>query len=175
MSISSAESSSISMTEFKRLILIGIQIHNIFNQLTNEDEETIKKYVGLVEKKQIESFTFYAMKAGKSYAELTVKIDWDEYECQMSAGKTIVKTKYSNGVLSPTKNIVNRFSDYVETNGFLIEWNFRYASNVDIEKARLENGTSQAQPKERAKDASDLMTQDYSIKELPEMTYKLGI
>lgn len=175
MSMSSTESSSIAMTEFKRLILIGIQIHNIFDQLTDESDAIIQKYVDLVEKKYIESFTFHAMKSGKSYAELTVKINWNEYETQMSLGKTTVKTKYSDGVLSPSKNIVNRFCDYVKTNGFLIKWTFKYDSKIDIKKARLEHGTCAAQPIERAEEASDLITRDYSIRELPEMTYKLGI
>ena len=50
---SSSQSNSISSSEFKRLILIGIQIRNIFDELTDESEYIKDKYQQAVEEKLI--------------------------------------------------------------------------------------------------------------------------
>lgn len=170
-----SNSTSNSVSTFKRLLLIGIQIRNIFDELTDENERTKDKYIKAIEKQYINSFTFYAMKSGKSYAELTVKIDWNEYQKQLGIGKTVITTKYPNGVLHPTKNIVTRYRDYVQNNGFSIEWCFTYADNIDIQKARKELGSVPAKKKIKAEDTLDMSEMIFELEELPEMSYKLSI
>ena len=80
---SKSTSNSTSTSEFKRLILIGIQIRNIFDELTDENENTKNTFQKAVEEKYIKSFVFYAIKSGKSYAELEITIDWNEHQNQV--------------------------------------------------------------------------------------------
>lgn len=120
----------------KRLYYIGIQIKKFLDELTEEDELTKKRFRRAVEEKYIKSFIFYAMKSGKSYAELEVTIDWDEHRQQIDKGNIIVKTKSQDGIWTPTKNIAKRFKEYADKNGFAITWRFCYADHIDIKKAR---------------------------------------
>lgn len=53
-----------------------------------------------VEEKYVKSFTFYAVKSGKAYAELEVSIDWEEHERQIDRGNIIIKAKTPDGVLA---------------------------------------------------------------------------
>lgn len=172
---SSSNSDSISKSEFKRLILIGIQIRNFFDELTDEDESTKDKFQRAVEEKYIKSFTFYAMKSGKSYAELEVTIDWSEYQRQIDKGKLIIKVKSKDGILAPTKNVVARFKSYADTNGFTIIWQFSYADHVNIEKARKRFNTSPANKIEHADLSSDYESRPFQAGELTELTYTMRI
>lgn len=172
---SSSNSSSISKSEFKRLILIGIQIKNIFDELTDESESTKKKYQKAVEEKYIKRFIFYAMKSGKSYAELEIDIDWKEYQRQIERGCLIIKTKSKDGILSPTKNVATRFKEYAETNGFYIIWRFTYSDHVDVAKAHKKFNTSAAKNIQRAEPYSDYESRPFSVGNLTELTYTMRI
>ena len=136
MANSESKSASVSRTEFKRLLLIGIQIKNFFDELTDESDETKKKFIIMVEEKYIKCFKFYAMKSGKAYAELDINIDWDEHQHQMDIGNLTIKTKSPDGILSPTKNVLQRFCAYVENNNFEIIWHFAYADHINREEAQ---------------------------------------
>lgn len=165
--MATSNSNSISKSEYKRLILIGLQIKEVFDVITNESEATKNKYVEAVENRYIKSFDFYAMKCGKAYAQLSVYIDWNEYDKQMSAGKAIIKTKYPNGVLPPTKNIVFRFANYVENNAFEVKWQFTYSDHVNVAEMRRKMGTSAADEIEKSDEFVD-------INEYEERTFELG-
>lgn len=166
---------SITKSEFKRLILVGIQISNIFSELTDEDDETIDMWQRAVEEKYVKSFTFYAMKSNKAYAELKVTIDWEEHERQINRGNIIIRTKAPDGVLAPTKNVVKRFREYVENNGFIIDWQLAYADHIDIEAARKKFGTSPGRKIVRAEDSDGYRSMDYTVEELEELTYTFTI
>lgn len=172
---SGSNSSSSSKSEFKRLMLIGIQIKNIFDELTDERESIKRKYQKAVEEKYIKTFTFYAMKSGKSYAELEVTIDWNEYQRQIDKGCLIIKTKSKDGILSPTKNVTTRFKEYAETNGFYIEWRFTYADHVNIKEARKKFNTSPGNVIQRADPYSDYESRPFSVGDLTELTYTMRI
>lgn len=172
---SNSSSTSISKSEFKRLLLIGIQIRNFFDELTNEPESIKDKFQEAVEEKYIKAFTFYAMKSGKAYAELEVTIDWNEYQKQINQGNLIVKTKSKEGILAPTKNIATRYKKYADTNGFTIIWQFSYADHVDVEKARKRFNTSPGNKIERATSSSDYVCRQYEVNELTELTYTMRI
>lgn len=167
-------SSSISTSEFKRLILIGIQITNIFAELTDESDEKIEQWQRAVEEKYVQSFTFYAVKSGKAYAELEVSIDWEEHKRQIDRGNIIIKTKTPDGILAPTRNVVKRFHEYAENNGFTIHWRIRYADHVDITAARRKFGTSPGEKFDRA-DNADYISRDYVAGDLTELTYTMRI
>lgn len=170
---SDSVSCSITTSEFKRLILIGIQIKNIFAELTDECDEEMDKWQQAVEEKYVESFTFYAMKSGKAYAELEVSIDWDEHQKQLERGNIKIRTKTPDGVLAPTKNIVRRFREYVENNDFTIKWRVTYAGHVDLEAARKRFGTSSGGKIARADD--EYRSRDFTVGDLTELTYTMRI
>lgn len=172
---SNSSSNSISKSEFKRLILIGIQIRNLFDELTDENESVKNKYQQAVEEKYIKSFTFYAVKSGKSYAELEVTIDWNEHQKQIDEGNLIIKTKSKDGILAPTKNIATRYKRYAESNGFTIIWQFSYADHVDIVKARKRFQTSPANVIRRADQSSDYESRPFQVGDLTELTYTMRI
>lgn len=172
---SNSKSNSISSSEFKRLILIGIQIKNFFDELTDETEKTKRKFQKAVEEKYIKSFTFYAMKSGKSYAELEITIDWNEYQKQIDKGNIIIKTKSKDGILAPTKNIVSRFKEYADTNGFTIKWQFSYSDHVDVHEARKKFNTSPASAIERADPSCDYECRPFQVGNLTELTYTMRI
>ena len=172
---SNSSSNSISKSEFKRLILIGIQIRNLFDELTDEDESIKDEFQQAVEEKYIKSFTFYAMKSGKAYAELEVTIDWNEHQKQIDKGNLIIKTKSKDGILAPTKNVATRYKKYADTNGFTIIWYFSYADHVDIEKARKRFHTSPANRIERANPTSDYVSRPFQVGDLTELTYTMNI
>ena len=172
---SNSSSNSISKSEFKRLVLIGIQIRNIFDELTDEPESVKNKYQQAVEEKYIKSFTFYAMKSGKSYAELEVAIDWNEHQNQINRGNLIIKTKSKDGILSPTKNVATRYKRYAETNGFTIVWHFSYADHLNVEKARKRFNTSPANTIERADPSCDYESRPFQAGDLTEHTYIMRI
>ena len=172
---SHSNSSSISKSEFKRLILIGIQIRNFFDELTDETETVKNKYQKAVEEKYIKSFTFYAIKSGKSYAELEIAIDWNEHQKQIDGGNIIIKTKSKDGILAPTKNVATRFREYADGNGFSIVWQFSYADHIDINKARKRFNTSPANKIERAAPSSDYESRLFHAGDLTELTYTMRI
>lgn len=172
---SNSISSSSSRSEFKRLILIGVQIKNFFDELTDEDESTKEKFQKAVEEKYIKSFIFYAMKSGKSYAELEVTIDWDEHQQQIDRGNIIVKTKSQDGILAPTKNIAKRYKEYADTNGFTIIWRFCYADHVDIEKARKRLNSVPGDIIKRADPSSSYESRQFQAGDLTELTYTMRI
>lgn len=172
---SNSNSNSISKSEFKRLILIGIQIRNFFDELTDENESVKDKYQQAVEEKYIKSFTFYAIKSGKSYAELEVMIDWNEHQRQIDEGNLIIKTKSKDGILAPTKNIATRYKKYAESNGFTIIWRLSYAEHVDIIKARKRFHTFPANIIERADPSSDYESRPFQAGDLTELTYTMRI
>ena len=155
--------------------MIGIQIRNFFDELTDEDESVKDKYQQAVEEKYIKSFTFYAMKSGKSYAELEVMIDWCEHQRQIDNGNLIIKTKSKDGILAPTKNIATRYKRYADTNGFTIDWQFSYANRVNVEKARKRFNTSPANKIERADPSSDYESRPFQVGDLTELTYVMKI
>ena len=168
---SSSNSSSIARAEFKRRILIGIQIKNMFDELTDESDEEKDMWQKAVEEKYIESFTFYAIKSGKAYAELKIVIDWTESQRQIDKGNIIIKTKSPDGILAPTKNVARRFRDYVNNNGFQIKWRLHYADHVDIEEARQKFNTSACSRIERADSCDDYECREFQVGDLPELTY----
>lgn len=170
-----SSSNSISKSEFKRLILIGIQIRNFFDELTNEEDAIKDKYQQAVEEKYIKSFTFYAMKSGKSYAELEITIDWNEHQRQVDKGNLIIKTKSKDGILSPTKNVATRYKKYADTNGFEIVWQFSYADHINVEKARKRFNTIPASIIERAEPSSDYESRPFQVCDLTELTYTMRI
>lgn len=172
---SKSTSNSTSNSEFKRLILIGIQIRNIFDELTDENENTKNTFQKAVEEKYIKSFVFYAIKSGKSYAELEITIDWNEHQNQIDRGNIVIKTKSQNGILSPTKNVVSRFKDYIITNGFDIEWHFSYSDHINVEQARKKLNSSPAKSIERAQQQSDYVSRDFQVGDLTELTYTMRI
>ncbi len=172
---SQSSSTSISKSEFKRLILIGIQIRNFFDELTDEDESVKNKFQKAVEEKYIKSFTFYATKSGKSYAELEVTIDWNEHQRQIDGGNIVIKTKSKDGILAPTKNVVTRYKEYADTNGFSIVWHFSYADHIDINEARKRFNTSPASIIERADPSSDYESRPFQVGDLTELTYTMRI
>ena len=168
---SRSSSNAISKSEFKRLILIGIQVRSMFDELTNETDEEKEKWQKAVEEKYIKSFIFYAMKSGKAYAELEIVIDWTEHQRQMDKGNIIIKTKSPDGVLAPTKNVARRFREYAENNGFQLEWYLRYADHVNIEAADKKFNTSTAARVERADNCDDYECREFDVGDLPELTY----
>lgn len=170
-----SSSNSVSKSEFKRLVLIGIQIRNFFDELTDEDESVKDKYQQAVEEKYIKSFIFYAVKSGKSYAELEVTIDWNEHQRQIDRGNLIIKTKSKDGILAPTKNVATRYKRYADTNGFTIIWRFSYADHVDVEKASKRFNTSPAKKIERADPSSDYESRPFQAGDLTELTYTMRI
>lgn len=176
MASSNSVADSASIAEYKRLILIGIQIKNIFDIiLTNVSEQVKEKWQKAVEKKHVKSFTFYAMKEEKIYAELEVDIDWNEYQRQMDRGNIIVKTKSPNGVLPPTKNVASRFMEYVDRNGFYIDWVVAFSDNIDYKEAQKCYNTSPAQHRERAEDCGEFQCREYYADDLTELKYVLKI
>lgn len=176
MAGSNSVSDSASMAEYKRLILIGIQIKNIFDVILTDVSEAVKEeWQKAVEKKHVKSFTFYAMKEGKIYAELEINIDWDEYQRQMDRGNIIIKTKSPNGVLPPTKNVASRFKEYADHNGFYIEWSITFSDNIDILEARKRYNTTPAQHRERAEDYGEFQRREYYADDLTELKYTLKI
>lgn len=166
-----SSSNSISKSEFKRLILIGIQVKNMFDELTDATEEEKEMWQNAVEEKYIKSFTFYAIKSGKAYAELEIVIDWTEHQRQIDKGNIIIKTKSPDGVLAPTKNVAGRFRKYAENNGFQIKWRLQYADHVNIEAARKKFNTSAAAEIERADNCDDYDCREFNVGDLPELTY----
>lgn len=166
-----SDSSSSSKSEFKRLILIGIQVKNMFDELTDETDEEKALWQKAVEEKYIKSFTFYAIKSGKAYAELEIVIDWTENQRQIDKGNIIIKTKSPDGILAPTKNVASRFRDYVNNNGFQVRWRLRYADHVNIEEARKKFNTSAGSKIERADDCDDYECREFQVGDLPELTY----
>lgn len=172
---SETTANSIAKSEFKRLMLIGIQIKNILDELADNDEECKKKYQKAVENKYIKSFIFYAMKSGKSYAELEVLIDWDEYQNQIDRGNIVIKTKSEDGILAPTKNIATRFREYADNNNFSIKWQFRYADGINRETANKMLGATAGDVIERADECCDFISKSYQVGELTELTYVMKI
>lgn len=168
---SRSSSNSISKSEFKRRILIGIQVKNMFDELTDETEEEKEMWQNAVEEKYIKSFTFYAIKSGKAYAELEILIDWTEHQRQIDKGNIIIKTKSPDGVLAPTKNVARRFREYAKKNGFQIQWQLKYADHVNIEAARKKFNTSSAAEIERADNYNDYECREFDVGDLPELTY----
>ena len=168
---SSSDSSSKSVAEFKRLILIGIQVKDMFDELTDETEEEKEMWQKAVEEKYIKSFIFYAIKSGKAYAELEVVIDWTEHQRQIDRGNIIIKTKSPDGVLAPTKNVARRFREYANKNGFQIKWQLKYADHVNIEAARKKFNTSSGDRIERADNCDDYECREFDVGDLPELTY----
>ncbi len=143
--------------------------------MTDESESTKDKYQKAVEEKYIKSFTFYAMKSGKAYAELEVAIDWNEYQNQIDRGNITIRTKSKDGILSPTKNIATRYKKYADTNRFTIEWQFKYADHVDVDKARKRFNTSPANTIERADPSCDYESRLFQAGDLTELTYTMKI
>ena len=172
---SSSNSTSASSSEFKRLILIGIQIRSLFDELTDESETVKNKYQDMVEKKYIKAFKFHAIKSGKSYAELEVAIDWGEHQRQLDNGHLIIKTRSRNGILSPTHNVAKRFREYSDNNGFKIVWVFTYADHVNIAEAQKRYNTSVATPIEPADLDSNYVSREFPAGDLTELTYIMRI
>ena len=173
MANSESQSTSVSKSEFKRLLLIGIQIRTFFDELTDESDEVKEKFITMVEEKYIKSFNFYAMKSGKAYAELDINIDWEEHQHQMDIGHLTIKTKSPDGILSPTKNVLQRFCAYVENNNFEIIWHFSYADHVNREEARKQFDTSSADKVEFCED--DYECRQYDVMNLTELSYTVKI
>ena len=173
MANSESKSTSVSKSEFKRLLLIGIQIKTFFDELTDESDEVKEKFITMVEGKYIKCFKFYAMKSGKAYAELDINIDWDEHQHQMDVGNLTIKTKSPDGILSPTKNVLQRFCAYIETNNFEIIWRFVYADHINREEVQKKFHTSPADQIEFCED--DYESRQFNVGNLTELSYTIKI
>ena len=135
-----SSSTSGSYSEFDRINLITIQIGEALDVLTDASFETKSKYLDAVKKQEVNEFHFYAMRQGKAYAELTLSIDWDEYNRQLSLGNKVIKVKkkYPKGVLPATSRHIHQFDEYVMNNGFAVKWRFNYSYHIRNNPARVE-------------------------------------
>ena len=139
---------------YTRILFLQKQIREILRTTTQISNDMLSKLLQAVEKQWIHQIDIYALDySNLCRARLNIRIDWDEYQRQMSIGKiTIaVDSRWKNDLLPETDSTIWAFNEYVKKFSLRTEWRLSYTNSVynnssKLAEARRFLGTSPGEP-----------------------------
>lgn len=158
---------------YARLILLKEQVRTMLRRTTSISPEALDRLTLGIERQWISTFYVYAFNnRNLCRAEAIFEIDWNEYELQMSHGKTtvIMDEKWVDNTAIEVDEIVKLFNDFVRTYNLKTEWRVVFAPWVYSDGTKLieVRGTLGLGPADQIKWAGKKEGTYHQIPELPE-------
>lgn len=160
---------------FTRMNLLKMQIRIALRNTSDIAYESLNNIVNQgIEKKYLKKINVYGIDEEKyCRAQMSMEIDWDEHNLQMSKGKVTVAVdkKWKDDTAVEVDEVVQLFNDIVEYWSLKTQVHYVYSPNVDTEKVNKELGLSSAENIQWK-----TATKDETSKKIPKLSeLKVGI
>lgn len=160
---------------YTRVELIKTQFRVTLRRTTLVEKQTLDVIEKAIDNKWIQEMTIYAFdNSNFCRGELVLKIDWNEYNIQMSQGNIKVAIDdqiWDNQTAVEIDELIRLFNRFVQNKNLWTKFVVRYPSHLDRNYINSQLGFVNADPVTWAK--GDRINQSLSIEELPEL--KVGL
>ena len=165
-------------TTFTRFSLMSFQIRTVLRRTTNIEDRMLNKLILGAEKRWIKKYSIYAFDNKKlCKGELNFEIDWNEYNYQISIGKTTVSIDRKNkkNVIIEVDEAVRAFNDFVRELKLNTEYRVVYSDFVynDLELLESVREKLSLAAADKIKWAKKHTGKKYILQELPECSIGL--
>jgi len=126
---------------YARIVLLKEQVRTILRRTTQVSQETLQRLMIGLDRYWIATFLVYAFDNNNlCRGELTFEIDWDEYQLQMSRGKTTVTIdqRWENDTAIEVDEIVRLFNDFSREFNLRTQWRIRYTAAINSDPRKKE-------------------------------------
>jgi hypothetical protein len=164
---------------FTRINAVKLQFTHALLYCSDLDKEYIDLLLEFVEKRQIESFTFYGLNnKNKCEVEFTINIDWNKFKLEIQSDENIQLSSRTakDGISQIIRDWTDVYLELIEKRGLNLNLAFRFSDEVK-NNSQLENKISQVLNCSTAniKYANNFKTvENFKIYELPEMDGEIG-
>lgn len=118
---------------YTRMALIKEQVRRILRRTTDMSAEAIAKIEKGIDQKYIKKFIVYALnKENLCRGELIFEIDWDEYEIQISRGRTsiTIDKRWVDDTAIEVDEVVILFNQFVSTQELTTKSAWYYSAEI---------------------------------------------
>ena len=125
---------------FARITLLTMQCRAALRQTTDIDDVALERLMEGVEKQWLRKFSIYALDRERlCRAELTLEIDWDKYNFQISIGKATISIdeKWKDNTAIEVDEAVRAFKNFVREFSLSTKWVVWYTDNICDDPKKL--------------------------------------
>jgi len=126
---------------YARIVLLKEQVRTILRRTTQISQETLHRLMIGVDNHWIANFLVYGFdQKNLCRAELVFEIDWDEFQLQISHGRTTVTIdqRWENDTAIEVDEVIRLFNEFSQECNLRTEWMVRYRSWVYSDSNKLQ-------------------------------------